>query len=140
MIVGDGEKISKVVEICIDGAQTHRKAEKVARAVANSLLVKTSWAGNDPNWGRIMDAAGYAGAGLEEDKIDLSYGQFRDHSEKPVAVLEKGTPLPANKKEWLQRVSLPRFQISLNLNQGKGRCRLFSTDITDKYVNFNKTE
>ena len=140
MIVGDGEKISKVVEICIDGARSHRKAEKVARAVANSLLVKTSWAGNDPNWGRIMDAAGYAGAGLQEDKIDLSYGQFRDRSEKPVAVLEKGTPLPANKKGWLQRVSLPRFQISLNLNQGKGRCRLFSTDITDKYVNFNKTE
>lgn len=140
MIVGDGEKISKVVEICIDGAHSHRKAEKVARAVGNSLLVKSSWAGNDPNWGRIMDAAGYANAGLEEEKIDLSYGKFRDRLEKPVVVLKKGTPIPANKELWQQQVSQPRFQIDINLNQGKGRCRLFSTDITDKYVNFNKTE
>ncbi len=140
MIVGDGEKISKVVEICIDGAHSHRKAEKVARAVANSLLVKTSWAGNDPNWGRIMDAAGYAGAGLEEEKIDLSYGEFMDRNKKPVAVLENGIPLPTNKNGWLEQVSRPRFQINLHLNQGKGRCRLFSTDITDKYVNFNKTD
>ncbi len=140
LIVGDGEKISKIVEICIDGALSHRKAEKVARAIGNSLLVKTSWAGNEPNWGRVMDAAGYAGAGLEEDIIDLSYGKFRDRGKKQVSVLEKGILLAANKKEWSQQVSQPRFQISLNLNQGKGRCRLFSTDLTDKYVSFNKTE
>ncbi len=140
MIVGDGEKISKVVELCIDGARTHRAAEKVARAVANSLLVKSSWAGNDPNWGRIVDAAGYAGAGLVEEMLDISYGEYRDREGNPIVVLEKGVPHPANKDAWLKQVSQPRFQININLNQKKGRCRLFSTDLTEKYVKFNKSE
>ena len=57
-IVGDGEKITKVVELCIDGAATDDDANLAARAIANSLLVKSSWYGNDPNWGRLMDAIG----------------------------------------------------------------------------------
>ena len=56
--VTDGEKVTKFVELRIEGAANEKAAEKVARCVANSLLVKTSWFGSDPNWGRLMDAAG----------------------------------------------------------------------------------
>jgi hypothetical protein len=62
MIVRDGEGVSKFVTINVHGAATERDAEIAARAVANSVLVKTSWCGGDPNWGRILDALGYSRA------------------------------------------------------------------------------
>ena len=72
-IVGDGEKITKVVAVEIEGARTRADAEKIARAIGNSLLVKSSWFGEDPNWGRLADAAGYARTGLDESKLDIFY-------------------------------------------------------------------
>ena len=69
-VVSDGERITKVVEVKVEGAMNDEAAERVARAIGNSLLVKTSWYGGDPNWGRLVDAAGYAKTGLEFDKID----------------------------------------------------------------------
>ena len=72
-IVGDGEKITKVVAVEIEGARTRADAEKIARAIGNSLLVKSSWYGEDPNWGRLADAAGYARTGLDESKLDIYY-------------------------------------------------------------------
>src|SRR5258708_4868056 len=74
-IVSDGEKITKVVEVKINGAASAEDAEKVARAIGNSLLVKSSWYGEDPNWGRLADAAGYAGAKLVEAKLDILYNE-----------------------------------------------------------------
>ena len=75
-----------------------------------------------------------------EETLDISYGEFRERQGEPIVVLEKGVPCPANKVAWVKQVSQPRFQININLNQKKGRCRLFSTDLTEKYVQFNKTE
>lgn len=88
-IVGDGEKITKVVSVEIEGARTRADAEKIARAIGNSLLVKSSWYGEDPNWGRLADAAGYARTGLDEAKLDIYYDDIP-------AVLG-GKPLPENK-------------------------------------------
>ena len=131
-IVGDGEKITKVVSVEVEGARTRADAEKIARAIGNSLLVKSSWFGEDPNWGRLADAAGYARTGLDEAKLDIFYDDIP-------AVLG-GKPLPENKPQWKQVVKAARFAVRLKLNLGDAKFRLLAADLTDGYVNYNKSE
>jgi glutamate N-acetyltransferase/amino-acid N-acetyltransferase len=131
-IVGDGEKITKVVSVEIEGARTRADAEKIARAIGNSLLVKSSWFGEDPNWGRLADAAGYARTGLDEAKLDIYYDD--------VPAVLGGKPLPENKPRWKQVVKAARFAVRLKLNLGDAKFRLLAADLTDGYVNYNKSE
>lgn len=131
-IVGDGEKVTKLVELIVEGCPRIRDAEKVARAVGNSLLVKTSWYGSDPNWGRLADAAGYARVGLKIEQLDIHYDE--------VPALIQGVPQDANLKQWKDIVSKKRFRITLNLNQGSCDFRLLTSDLSEAYVNFNKSE
>ncbi len=131
-IVADGERITKVVELLISGADTEEGAESIARSIGNSLLVKTSWFGNDPNWGRLMDALGYADSEFDPDKIDISYGD--------VVALVSGTPIPENKPKWKEVVSARRFTIHINMHAGDATYRLRASDLTEGYVDFNKSE
>ena len=131
-IVGDGEKVTKLVELVVEGCDRVRDAEKVARAVGNSLLVKTSWYGSDPNWGRLADAAGYARVGLKEDLLDIHY------NEEPALI--KGVPQDEKLSEWKDVVSRNRFRITINLNQGDCSFRLLTSDLSEAYVDFNKSE
>ena len=131
-IVGDGEKVTKLVELIVEGCQSDADAEKVARAVGNSLLVKTSWYGSDPNWGRLADAAGYARVGLKEASFDIHYDD--------VAALISGRPQDSNLAQWKAIVAKKRFRITLNLNQGGGHYRLLTSDLSEAYVDFNKSE
>jgi glutamate N-acetyltransferase/amino-acid N-acetyltransferase len=131
-IVGDGEKITKLVELVVKGCKNEQDAEKVARAVGNSLLVKTSWYGSDPNWGRLADAAGYARVGLKEADFDIYYDD--------VPALIGGIPQDKNLSQWKTIVSKKRFRITLNLNQGSGQFRLLTSDLSEAYVDFNKSE
>lgn len=131
-IVGDGERVTKFVRLNIKGAPSTAAAEKVARAIGNSLLVKTSWFGSDPNWGRLMDAAGYARIGLVEEKVDLHYDD--------VPALLQGAPQDQNLTEWKAIVARKEFSITLNLNLGDAHYELLSTDLSTGYVDFNKSE
>jgi glutamate N-acetyltransferase/amino-acid N-acetyltransferase len=131
-IVGDGEKITKVVAVEIEGARSRADAEKIARAIGNSLLVKSSWYGEDPNWGRLADAAGYARTGLDEARLDIFYDD--------VPAVLGGKPLPENKPKWKQVVKAARFAVRLRLNLGDAKFRLLAADLTDGYVNYNKSE
>jgi glutamate N-acetyltransferase/amino-acid N-acetyltransferase len=131
-IVSDGEKISKVVEVVVRGAPDDAAAEKVARAIGNSLLVKSSWCGEDPNWGRLTDAAGYARVGLIEEKLDLFYDE--------TPVLLAGTPHTENLERWKAIVRQPRFRITLDLRLAAGAFRLLASDLTEGYVTYNKSE
>lgn len=131
-MVGDGERVTKFVTVNVSGAPDKTAAEKVARAIGNSLLVKTSWYGSDPNWGRLLDAAGYARVGLVEEKIDLHYND--------VPVILAGNPLHDNLPQWKAAVAEPKFTISLNLNLGEGAFTLLSADLSEGYVDFNKSE
>ncbi|OLA83718.1 MAG: bifunctional ornithine acetyltransferase/N-acetylglutamate synthase [Verrucomicrobia bacterium CAG:312_58_20] len=131
-IVGDGEKITKVVEVKVSGARDSAQAEKICRSIGNSLLVKSSWFGEDPNWGRLADAAGYARTGLVYDKIDLDYDG--------VPVLSKGQPVAENKPLWKKIVSRKTFTVNLNLNLGSAEESILAADLTEGYVNFNKGE
>ena len=130
--VSDGEKVTKFVRVKIKGAPDDQSAEKVARCVANSLLVKTSWFGSDPNWGRIVDAAGYARVGLDINRLDMHYDD--------VPALNKGEPIQENKDRWKNVVSAKDFSISLDLNLGNGESEIWSNDLSEEYVNFNKSE
>ena len=130
--VTDGEKVTKFVELQIDGAPSNEDAEKVARCIANSLLVKSSWYGSDPNWGRIVDAAGYAQIGLDFDRFDLSYNE--------VPAVEMGKPLPMNKNKWKEIVSQKAFELKIHLHMGEGSAIIWSNDLSEEYVNYNKSE
>ena len=130
--VTDGEKVTKFVELQIMGAKSNEDAEKVGRCVANSLLVKSSWYGSDPNWGRIVDAAGYAQVGMDFDQMDLFYNE--------IPAVEKGKPLPMNKAKWKEVVSQKAFTIKMFLNQGDGSSIIWSNDLSEEYVNYNKSE
>jgi glutamate N-acetyltransferase/amino-acid N-acetyltransferase len=131
-IVGDGEKISHVVTLEIEGAESEQDAFLVARSIGNSLLVKSSWCGGDPNWGRLISSAGASSARVVEEKLDLYYNS--------VPALLQGQPLVENKPLWKKEVANREFCIRLNLNLGTGRCRFYATDLTEAYVNFNKSE
>ena len=130
--VTDGEKVTKFVKVKVIGATNNESALKVARCIANSLLVKSSWYGSDPNWGRIVDAAGYAKIGLSFDKIDMHYNE--------TIVLAQGSPLIENKTKWKEIVLSDEFSISLNLNMGEAYGEIWSNDLSEEYVNFNKSE
>ncbi len=130
--VTDGEKVTKFVELKINGAKNDKDAETVARCIANSLLVKSSWYGSDPNWGRIVDAAGYSKVGLNFDSFDLCYND--------VPAVQKGKPLTMNKPKWKEVVSQKAFEIKINLNMGKGSAVIWTNDLSEAYVNYNKSE
>jgi glutamate N-acetyltransferase/amino-acid N-acetyltransferase len=131
-MIGDGEKVTKLIELVVKGAPNDAAAEKVARNIANSLLVKTSWYGSDPNWGRIVDAAGYAKVGVDFSQMELFYNE--------VPVLAKGKALTRNKDKWKAVVAEKQFAIHLDLNLGRGTYNLLTTDLSEAYVDFNKSE
>jgi glutamate N-acetyltransferase/amino-acid N-acetyltransferase len=137
-IVGDGEKITKVVEVSIQGAASKEDAEKAARTIGNSLLVKSSWYGNDPNWGRVIDALGYSGAETSEEAVQLWYGE--EGQNELVQVFSKGEVFTDNKSKWKSIVSNHKFKIVIDLGTGSESSRIWSTDLSEGYVNFNKSE
>lgn len=138
MIVGDGEKITKVVELRVTGATTDAEADRVARTIGNSLLVKSSWFGGDPNWGRILDAAGYSGAPLVEETLSLAYRA--SDADAPVPAFVGGLGVDQNLAAWREIVARKHFIIELDLALGGGSARLWASDLTEGYVNFNKSE
>ena len=131
-IVGDGEKISRVVTLRVFGARSAADANRIARSIGNSLLVKASWCGGDPNWGRLLCAAGYAKCGIDQTKIDLFYND--------VPVFLKGELQAQNEAAWRRVVREKEFEIRMYLNLGVHDYRLISTDLTEAYVDFNKGE
>ena len=132
MIVRDGEGVSKFVTLNIHGAASDRDAVIAARSVANSVLVKTSWCGGDPNWGRILDALGYSRAKIDENLVDVAYnGVFAAR-----AGMVTRTPLAKLRKI----VGQPTFTIDVHLHLGHGHCTMHTCDLTEKYVKLNKGE
>ncbi|MFH1478052.1 MAG: bifunctional glutamate N-acetyltransferase/amino-acid acetyltransferase ArgJ [Verrucomicrobiota bacterium] len=128
-IVKDGEGATKLVTVTVRGAPGKRAAEKVARSVANSLLVKTSWFGADPNWGRVICAAGYAGVALNPDRIDIAYnGQC--------AV--RGGQSAGLAPEILHAIiAKPEFGIEIDLHLGRSTYSMTTCDCSDAYVHIN---
>jgi glutamate N-acetyltransferase/amino-acid N-acetyltransferase len=136
MIVRDGEGVSRFVTVRVDGARNFADADAAARAVANSALVKTSWHGGDPNWGRIMDALGYSPARVVENRIDVGYSA--PGRAKVLWSLKGGQPTSATFKELCTAVAPREFDLHIRLNLGKGSAIIYAADLTEEYVDFNK--
>jgi glutamate N-acetyltransferase / amino-acid N-acetyltransferase len=129
-VVADGEGITHVVELRIDGAASDADSLKVAKAIAHSPLVKTAWAGCDPNWGRLMAATGYSGAQIDPERIDIWFGEQRicRNGGRAEEFDERAAHAYLQQKE---------FAITIQLNQGTGKCVFWTTDLTAEYVHIN---
>jgi glutamate N-acetyltransferase/amino-acid N-acetyltransferase len=129
-IARDGEGASKLITIRVVGAADEESATKLARCIANSPLVKTAIAGSDPNWGRILSAAGTAGVEFDPNKVDIYLqgthvcvgGVAADFSEMDL------------KTKLNDRECLIRFEIR---GDGKGETRFWTCDFTEGYVRIN---
>jgi glutamate N-acetyltransferase/amino-acid N-acetyltransferase len=135
-IVCDGEGVHRVVTVCVNGAKTIQDADAAARAVANSALVKTSWHGGDPNWGRIIDAIGYSPATVVEEKIDIGYSA--PGGKRILWSLKRGQPTKVTFKELCAAVAPKEFELHINLNLGSANAVMYAADLTEEYVDFNK--
>jgi glutamate N-acetyltransferase / amino-acid N-acetyltransferase len=129
-IVADGEGVSHVVELRIAGAASDADALRVARAIAHSPLVKTAWAGCDPNWGRLAAAIGYSGAEIDPARIDISFGDL--------PICRDGGRAPGFDEAAAHAyLSQEEFAISIDLHQGRGACVFWTTDLTVEYIHIN---
>ena len=131
-IVRDGERVTKFVTVEVKGARTYLDARKVAEAVANSALVKSSWNGNDPNWGRIIHAVGYSRAMVREELIDI-------HINGKAACLG-GLQAKTAMDTLRNIVAKDEFTITINLHLGKADYEVYSSDLSPEYIDFNRSE
>jgi glutamate N-acetyltransferase/amino-acid N-acetyltransferase len=136
MIVRDGEGVTRFITLRVQGARTEADAEAVARAVANSTLVKTSWFGGDPNWGRILCAIGYSNAKVNEVTVDVGYSS--PEKTKITFAVRGGQPTRVGLQTLGAIVAQPEFDLHIFLNAGRHDCVLYTSDLTEEYVEFNK--
>jgi glutamate N-acetyltransferase / amino-acid N-acetyltransferase len=132
MIVKDGEGVSKFVTVNVHSAASEHDAEIAARAVCNSVLVKTSWCGGDPNWGRILDSLGYSRAKVNPDLVEILYDGW--------PAVKRGMPAQTPMAKLRKVVAQPAFTIDIHLHLGRGHCAMHTCDLTEKYVEMNKGE
>jgi len=129
-VVADGEGITHVVELRIEGAATDADALKVAKAIAHSPLVKTAWAGGDPNWGRLAAAIGYSGAQIDPDRFDIRFGKL--------TICRDGGRAPEfDEAAAHDYIAQREFSVTIELHQGAGSCLFWTTDLTHEYVSIN---
>ena len=130
MIAKDGEGARKLVTIDVSGAPSDAGAAIIARAIANSPLVKTAIAGSDPNWGRVLSAAGNAGVAFDPSKVDV---RMQD-----VLVCRGGLAAPFSEDELKKKLDLAECYIQFQIRgNGKGRARFWTCDFTEGYIRIN---
>jgi glutamate N-acetyltransferase / amino-acid N-acetyltransferase len=129
-IVDDAEGVTHVVELQIEGAATDADALRVAKAIAHSPLVKTAWAGSDPNWGRLMAATGYSGAEIDPARISIWFGDQK--------ICENGgRVLDFDEQRAHAYLKNREFTVRIALGMGNGTCRFWTSDLTAEYVRIN---
>jgi glutamate N-acetyltransferase/amino-acid N-acetyltransferase len=129
-IARDGEGARKLVEITVRGARNTAAAEKIARAIANSPLVKTAIAGSDPNWGRVLCAAGYSGAAFDPAQADIRM--------QGVWVCRRGLAAPFDEAGLSKRLDAPECAIDFRLRgPGTGTATFWTCDYTEGYIRIN---
>lgn len=129
-MVEDGEGATKVVEVFVKGAKNDTEARRIAYSVGRSPLVKTSFFGQDPNWGRLLAAIGYSGATFDPYKVDIYYDSVK------VAASGVATTKEADRAAH-EVMKAPTFKVTLDLKKGKGSFRLWTSDLTIDYVKLN---
>ena len=128
-IVADGEGAHRVVEIEVRGAPSDRAADQIARTIANSPLVKTALAGGDPNWGRILAAAGRAGVRFDPDRAEVRMAG--------ILMCRRGVPHPFGERAAHRKLLAKHVPIVVDLHAGHGHARVWTCDFTGDYVRIN---
>ena len=128
-IADDAEGGTKTLEILVTGAAGDAEARRAAAAIANSPLVKTAFFGEDPNWGRIVSAAGYAGISSGPETMRLTLGGL--------VIFNRGTPVEAKAAELKAAMKAHDITVHLDLGAGKGRARYLTCDFSYDYVKIN---
>jgi glutamate N-acetyltransferase / amino-acid N-acetyltransferase len=128
-IVADGEGVKHVVRLTIEQARSRPEARQIARAIANSPLVKTAWAGADPNWGRILAAIGYSGVKINPERINIYLGEQQ--------ICRHGAACPFDHSRAHASMSEPVYEIRIVLGAGNARLEFLSCDLTAEYVQIN---
>jgi glutamate N-acetyltransferase/amino-acid N-acetyltransferase len=125
----DGEGATKLIEVKVSGAATKNDARLAARTIVSSMLVKAAVHGNDPNWGRVLAAAGRSGAAIEPGKMELYIGD--------TCVVKGGEPVPFAKKDVVKHLDGKEVYITLNLHLGRGEAVAWGCDLSEEYVKIN---
>ena len=129
-MVKDGEGATKAVEIYVKGALNSKSAKNICFSISRSQLVKTSFFGEDPNWGRVFAAVGYSGETFDPSKVDIFYG--------PIPLVKKGAPLSKTHESKAHQVMRnPSFRVTVDLKMGKGEAKVWTSDLTYDYVKIN---
>jgi glutamate N-acetyltransferase/amino-acid N-acetyltransferase len=128
-IVRDGEGAKHLVRLQITGAKSVDEARTIARSIANSPLVKTAWAGCDPNWGRILSSVGKSGVAVDPDTINIFFG--------PQQVCKKGVSHPFDEKQAHEYLKQAEYEIRVELGRGKSALEFLTCDLTEEYVHIN---
>ncbi len=129
-MAADGEGATKFVAVTVKGATTARDAERAARAIAKSPLAKTSWFGKDPNWGRVLAAAGYSGAAVDDRRAEVFYGRTWAY--------RKGRVADAAQLEKLAReLEGPELSVTVDLHLGEHSATIYTCDLSLDYVHIN---
>jgi glutamate N-acetyltransferase/amino-acid N-acetyltransferase len=136
MIVRDGEGVSRFVSLHVRGARSAAEAEAAARTIAGSSLVRASWCGGDPNWGRVLCALGYSKAKVNEAVVDVGYA--RPGSPRILFAFRRGRPRKVALKTLAKITVAPEFDLHVNLHLGRAAFTMWASDLTEEYVAFNK--
>jgi glutamate N-acetyltransferase / amino-acid N-acetyltransferase len=128
-IVADGEGAQRTIEIEVRAARTEAAARRIAQTIATSPLVKTAFAGGDPNWGRIFSAAGRSGVKFDPNRVDIHMAG--------IPVLRRGQPLNFNERAASQRLLEDHVHVIVNLHAGRASARYWTCDFTAEYVRIN---
>jgi glutamate N-acetyltransferase/amino-acid N-acetyltransferase len=132
MIVSDGEGASKMIEYVVNGAESTEDARQIIRTISDSSLIKTAMFGRDPNWGRIIAAAGRAGVDFDPDKIDLYVG-----TGDGMKLLENGQPLRVNLMDLKKMMRSTELRIIIDLHQGEATSKGWGCDLSYEYIRIN---
>jgi glutamate N-acetyltransferase/amino-acid N-acetyltransferase len=128
-IVADGEGAQRVIEIEVRGAKSERAARRIGETIATSPLVKTAFAGGDPNWGRIFAAAGRSGVKFDPARVGITMAG--------IPVLRRGQPLDFNERAASAKLLGEHVAIVVDLGAGKAKARYWTCDLTAEYVRIN---
>jgi glutamate N-acetyltransferase / amino-acid N-acetyltransferase len=128
-IVADGEGVKHVVRLNLEQARSRSEARQIGRSIANSPLVKTAWAGADPNWGRILSAIGYSGVKINPERINIYLGEQQ--------ICRHGAACPFDHDRAHVYMSEPVYEIRIALGAGSASLEFLSCDLTAEYVRIN---
>jgi glutamate N-acetyltransferase/amino-acid N-acetyltransferase len=134
MIVRDGEGVKKFVSIHVSGTTTSSQAKAVAQTIATSPLVKTALAGSDPNWGRILAAAGRAGVPFDQNQVNL---WISNPGKSPLYLVANGAPTLYSESEAEEIFSRPEIDIKLEVGSGGAEAMMWTGDLTHEYISIN---